>query len=150
MAEFANYKFLITNYKMVEINNKTRSKIDLGLVRKTTEKFLKYYKLKGKEVSIAFVGDKTIKKLNKKYRGKDNVTDVLAFVGENNYLGEIVIDYAQIKRQAKRFSGGVKEELIFILVHGLLHLLGYEDETERGKKKMERLGEEFINNVIRN
>jgi len=135
---------------MVEINNKTRSKIDLGLIRKITEKFLKYYKLKGKEVSIAFVGDKTIKKLNKKYRNKNYVTDVLAFAGENDYLGEIVIDYAQIKRQAKRFSGGVKKELIFILVHGLLHLLGYEDKTEKDRQEMERLGEEFIKLKIKN
>ena len=135
---------------MIEINNKTRNEIDLSLIKKITEKFLKYYKLESKEVSIAFVGDKTIKKLNKKYRDKDYITDVLAFVGEDNYLGEIIIDYAQIKRQAKRFSGSVKEEMIFILVHGLRHLLGHEDKTVKGKKKMERLGEKFIKLKIKN
>ena len=135
---------------MIEINNKTRSKIDLELVKKTAEKFLKYYKLKKKEVSIAFVGDTTIKELNKQYRDQDNITDVLAFCGEDDCLGEIVIDYAQIKRQAKRFSNSVKEELVFILVHGLLHLLGHEDKTEKGKKNMERLGEEFIKLKIKN
>ena len=133
---------------MVEINNKTRSNIDLDLVRKIAEKFLKYNKIKEKEVSIAFVGDKIIKNLNKKYRNIDKVTDVLSFPGEDNYLGEVIIDYAQIKRQAKRFSGSVKKEMIFILVHGLLHLQGHEDKTAKGEKKMEKLGKEFINNVI--
>ena len=128
---------------MIEINNKTRSKIDLILVEKIAEEFLKFYKIKSKEVSIAFVGDTVIRRLNKKYRGYDRITDVLSFKGEEE-LGEIIIDYSQIKRQAKKFSGTVKEELVFILVHGLLHLIGYRDDTENGKRKMEGLGKKFI------
>ncbi len=137
--------------RMIEINNKTNSKIDLILVKKVIKKFLQFYKIKAGEVSIAFVGDKVARKLNKKYRGVDKVTDVLAFPGmesnsfkEDNYLGEIIINYAQIKRQARRFSNSIKEELVFILVHGLLHLLGYDDQTEKGREKMEKLGKKFI------
>ncbi|MBU4347150.1 rRNA maturation RNase YbeY, partial [Patescibacteria group bacterium] len=62
------------------------------------------------------------------------------------FLGEVIIDYAQIKRQAREFGSGVNDELVFILVHGLLHLLGYDDKTEKGAKEMERLGEKFILN----
>lgn len=128
---------------MVEINNKTRSKINIVLVRRIVENFLKYYKLKKYEVSIAFVGDKTIKKLNKQYRKINKITDVLAFRvdDESNFLGEIIIDYAQIKRQAKASN---KQELIYILVHGLLHLIGYNDKTEAEAEKMNILTNKII------
>lgn len=132
---------------IIEINNKTKSKIDLKTVKTVTEKFLEKNRKKNKEVSIVFVGDKSIRKLNKEYRGKDKVTDVLSFDGEEGFLGEILIDYAQIKRQAKKFNNSTKDELIFILVHGLLHLIGYEDKTEKGRLKMEELGNKFIKNL---
>lgn len=157
---------------MVEINNKTKTKINLELVKRVTEKFLKLNpsrvgkasraeadKKKNYNVSIAFVGNIAIRKLNKIYRKKDKATDILSFPstivsdknwvdgkneGEGDFLGEIIINYSQIKRQAKAYKNSAQEELIFILVHGLLHLMGYEDETEDGRRKMERLGSEFI------
>jgi len=136
---------------MIEINNKTRSKINLALVRKVTGSFLKVYQKKNYQISIAFVGDKTIRKLNKIYRQVDKITDVLAFPEitgevniEENFLGEIIINHAQIKRQAKRFNNSIKGELVFILVHGLLHLMGYDDRTEEGRREMEGLGRRFI------
>lgn len=128
----------------MEINNKTRSKIDLALIKRTAERFLQAHKKEKCEVSIALVGDRKMRELNKVYRKKDRVTDVLAFRGEGLDLGEIIINSAQIKRQAGRFGNSPKQELIFILVHGLFHLLGYDDSDERGKKEMEELGEEFI------
>lgn len=136
---------------MVEVNNKTRSRIDISLVKKITEKFLAYNKLKNKDVSIAFVGDTTIGRLNKIYRGQNKITDVLAFQdNEKAFLGEIVIDYAQIKRQAYKYSKTAKAELVFILVHGLLHLIGHDDKTDKAAREMERLGKEFINHSISN
>lgn len=129
---------------MVEINNKTRSKINLSLVKKATEDFLKYYKKEKCEVSIAFVSDRKMRELNKTYRKKDRATDVLAFAGQGLDLGEVIINYAQIKRQAREFGNSARQELVFILVHGLLHLLGYDDGDEKGRKEMEELGMGFI------
>ena len=129
---------------MIEINNKTRTKINLRLVKIITENFFVYYKIKNKNVSIVFVGDIVMTRLNKKYRCKNYPTDILSFQDDEGDLGEIIIDYAQIKRQAFKFSKSIKAELIFILVHGLLHLLGYEDESEKGRMNMENLGKEFI------
>jgi rRNA maturation RNase YbeY len=129
---------------MVEINNRTKSHINLLLAKKVAEKFLRAYKKIGYEVSIVFVGDSVIRRLNKTYRSKDKITDVLAFKGEGKFLGEIIIDYAQIKRQASRYGNSVQSELIFILVHGLLHLIGLKDETAKGKKEMKRAGAGFI------
>ena len=135
---------------MVEINNQTKNKINSKLLKAVAEKFLVYYKVSKKEVSIAIVTDSTIKKINEQYRHQAKVTDVLSFVGEGDFLGEIVIDYAQIKRQAKEFNRKINDELIFILVHGLLHLIGYNDETEKDRLNMVKLGENFINLKCKN
>lgn len=132
---------------MVEINNRTKSVINEILVKETVESFLKHYKKPDKTVSVVFVGDSEIRKLNKRYRGKDKVTDVLSFSGSDEFFGEILIDYAQIRRQAKEFSADTEEELVFILVHGLLHLLGYNDETDEEAEEMDKLGREFIGKI---
>lgn len=133
---------------MVDINNQTRSKINLKKIEKITEKFIVSSPYKKSSISIAFVGDTVMRKMNKACRGYDKPTDVLSFPEEVNtrkeFLGEVIIDYAQIKRQAKFFSDSAEEELIFILVHGFYHLLGYEDETEKGKKTMDLLVKKFI------
>jgi len=142
---------------MIEISNKTRSRIDKALVSKIASGFLKKYKRAGQEVSIVFIGDKKMRELNKQYRNCDAVTDVLSFMetddmdpghrGGVKFLGEVVIDYAQIKRQAKKYSNTNKDELVFILVHGLLHLLGYEDESETGRREMEKLGNKIVKQI---
>ena|SRR3989339_16390 len=133
----------------IEINNRTRHKLDIKLIKTVTARFLKQYSSANREVSIALVGDRVMRRLNREYRGRDKVTDVLSFSGEGDYFGEIIIDYAQIKRQAKKFSPSPRAEFIFILVHGLLHLAGYDDKSEKGKKEMERLGHEFIKKIKR-
>ena len=128
----------------VDVTNKTRTKINTTLVKKVSEQFLKKYKKDKLDLSIVFVGDRRIQTINKMYRGYDKVTDILSFEGGGESFGELIIDYAQIRRQAKYFNNSVKEELVFILVHGLFHLLGYEDKTEKEESRMIKLGEAFI------
>lgn len=130
---------------MIEINNTAKQKINLALIKKTAQKFLKAYGKEKYDLSIAFVSSVEMRKLNKQCRNKDQTTDVLSFEGEGEFLGEIIIDYAQVKRQAAEYGASAEEELIFILVHGLLHLIGYDDTTEKGMEEMIRLGEKFIN-----
>jgi len=133
---------------MIEINNKIRSNIKIKKVKEVSEQFLKIYKKEKFNISIAFVGDKTIQKLNKDYRKKNRVTDVLVFREEpsdkNKDLGEIIINYAQIKRQAKIYKNSEHKELDYILIHGLLHIMGYDDKNEKGRKEMEDIGEKII------
>lgn len=131
---------------MIEINNKTKTKIDAKLISEITDKFLKKYKINKTNVSIAFIGDEKMKELNSNYLKKNKTTDILSFLGEDDFLGEILINPNQIKKQAKESDNTFKQELIFILVHGLLHLAGYNDKTEKDRLKMIKLGEEFINN----
>jgi len=103
----------------------------------------RFVKVKNYEASIAFVNSKTIRFANRVYRGKDSVTDVLSFSLEKN-SGEILISYSQAQKQAKEVGHGVRKEISFLIVHGLLHLFGYDHETSKEAKKMFDLQEKII------
>ena len=96
------------------------------------------------EVSLVFVTDSQIRKLNERYRHKNKATDVLSFPmnvkdKRAKLLGDIVISADTAKRDAKKKGIRFEEELKFLLIHGFLHLLGYDHEiSEREKKRMER------------
>jgi probable rRNA maturation factor len=115
------------------------------------------------EVHLAFVSDEEMRALNKRFRRIDKTTDVLSFGeaipardrgtaaiahingrraenGGRFELGEILISPQQASRQARRRKRPVMEEVAFLAAHGVLHLLGYEDETPAGYREMVRLG----------
>lgn len=100
------------------------------------------------EISLSFVGNKEIRQLNKDFRGIDKVTDVLSFPfqEENFYpglLGDIVISVDKAKEQAKEYGHSEEREILYLLVHSMLHLLGY-DHMEKDEKKAMREKEEEI------
>jgi len=125
---------------MIEINNTTKNKIKTKKLIGIIEIFLKAYKLKNFDVSVAIIGDKVMREMNLNYRGFDKTTDVLSFSGIN----EIIISYSQIKRQAKELKKSIDSELVFILVHGLFHLIGREDHTEKLRLAMIAEEEKFL------
>lgn len=97
---------------------------------------------RGKELSIAFVSDRKIKELNKIFRDKNKVTDVLSFPYEpdqydyletENFLGDIVISLEQASRQALENNLTVELEIKQLILHGILHLCGYDHETDEGE-----------------
>ena len=83
------------------------------------------------EVSIAFVNDRTMRGLNRKFRGKNKTTDVLTFPGED--ACEIVISVDRAKRQAAAEKHSLPTEVRYLLLHGILHGLGYDHETDNGE-----------------
>ena len=94
-------------------------------------------------MSVLFVDDETMRGLNLQYRGVDAPTDVLSFAQEPNeadpwetVLGDVVISMDTAKRQAEERDWPVERELEVLLVHGALHLLGYDDESAEGLEKM--------------
>lgn len=87
------------------------------------------------DVSIAFVSEKEMKKLNKEWRGKDAVTDVLSF-GDDEGNGEVILSYEQAARQAKEMKHPTRDEILFLLVHGVLHLHGFDHMKPGDAKKM--------------
>lgn len=89
------------------------------------------------EVGVVFVSDREMTKLNTVHRNKKKTTDVLSFAdGAHGLLGDIVISVAQAERQAKEAKKPLRNELAMLLVHGVLHLLGYDHETLKDEKVM--------------
>ncbi|GIW44993.1 MAG: endoribonuclease YbeY [Candidatus Binatia bacterium] len=104
------------------------------------------------EVSIRFVTDAEIHELNRRYRGKDRPTDVLAFAaregervpGDERWLGDIVISIATAHRQAAERGHSLFEEVKGLIVHGLLHLLGYDHERSPAEARKMRRKERWL------
>jgi len=115
----------------IEINKLVSDKIGFKFLEKFAKKVLKLIKLDIPELSVAVVDDKKMIALNKQYKKHNYTTDVLAF----DY-GEMIICLDQAKRQAKELKHSLKEELEILLIHGILHLSGYDDGTKKDFNKM--------------
>ena len=115
---------------------------------------LEHEKVENAIFSIIFVDDEEIHNMNRDYRGVDRVTDVISFAFEDNenivynnvrMLGDIYICIPQMKRQAEEYKHSEKRELSFLVVHGLLHLLGYDHMNPEDEKIMFDLQELILN-----
>ena len=103
--------------------------------------------------SIVFSSDAEIKRLNYLYRRKNRSTDVLSFSmregkrlkRDSSILGDIVISVDRAKKQAGRFNSTFKKETCLYIIHGILHLLGYEDGGPSSRKKMQRKEAQILN-----
>ena len=98
----------------------------------------------GAELAIVLTNDSAIRKLNRTWRGKDEPTNVLAFPGRQpaspqGSLGDIVIAYETLAREAKAEGKPFGHHLAHLAVHGFLHLCGYDHDTDRQAAAMERL-----------
>ena len=130
----------------LNIFNKTRGKIDRVFCKKVVATIVKIVG-KGLEASLVFVSEKEIQKLNKKYRQKNKATNVLSFsdTKEKNfdqntkYLGEIFICLSVAQKEAKQYGWSLKHNLARLIVHGALHLLGFDHSNLKNRKKMEGL-----------
>lgn len=122
---------------MIEINNLTTTPFEERFLNKVARKVLKGERKNKLELSIALVKLKRIKELNKKYRKKNRPTDVLSFLYSDS--GEIIICPEIIEKNAGKFKTTFKKELIRVLIHGILHILGYNHgKSVRKAKKMEK------------
>src|SRR5262245_29483484 len=106
------------------------------------------------ELSLALVTDPMIHALNRQYRGKDKPTDVLSFPLADeiqpSVLGDVVISVDTTARQAQQHGHSLGEELQILLIHGILHLLGYDHEVSRGESIRMRRKEQEILQVLTN
>ena len=110
------------------------------------------------ELNIMLVGNAYIRTLNKKYKKRDSSTDVLAFRLDDEYntcssekklIGEIVISLDQAKKQARMYGVSFEKELCLYVIHGILHLLGYDDIKPKDRIIMERKQFELLTSLWR-
>jgi probable rRNA maturation factor len=116
---------------MIEINNLTNFTVDKTFFTGVAKKVLKGENKGTENISIAFVSPEEIHKLNKKYRKKDKPTDVLSFERVSDFkeeAAEIIVCPAMVREKSQDSKLPLKKELAKILIHGILHTLGYDYE----------------------
>jgi probable rRNA maturation factor len=127
---------------MIEVVSRQRKmRVDCGRWRAFVERALKVVPAEGAGVTVSFVSDRAMRELNRRWRGKGGTTDVLSFPsgqeefekGEGATLGDVVISVEQAARQAAEHGLDFEGEVAQLILHGLLHLCGYDHETDSGE-----------------
>ena len=123
---------------VVVLNRQRRQRIDATRLRRVLRGAGRTLGVGG-EVSVVLAGDGLLRRLNRDFRGKDRPTDVLSFPGVegDEGLGDVVISVPTAARNARRLGHSVPRELDVLALHGFLHVLGYDHETDDGT--MDRL-----------
>lgn len=129
--------------------------LPLKQVQRAAEKMLEAMRIESAELSVLLTDDATIHRLNYQHRGKNHATDVLAFplmdpedetlqTLEGGALGDVVISLDTAQRQAGQFGQDLLEQVRTLLAHGLLHLLGYDHQTDVEESEMNALAERLV------
>lgn len=110
---------------------------------------LDFFDKSDSEIGLTFVDDKEIARLNKLFLGHSGPTDVLSFpLGNEKNLGDIVVSLDTAKVQASIIDVSLKELVVVLLVHGFLHLLGYDHKNKNQKNKMRRMESKLLFKLI--
>lgn len=119
------------------LNTKKLEKVVISILRK--------FDVYDGELSIVFATDSEIRPFNKRYRASNKPTDVLSFaLGEEGILGDIIISVDRARSQSKIFGTSFKDEMELYIIHGVLHLLGCDDETAAARKTMRKKEKELM------
>ena len=139
-------------------NEHPEIKIDSLDIKLKNQKIMIHLDFLDQEISILFMKDVDIRQLNKEFRNVDKATDVLSFPQNQDdglsfpsekILGDIAISLDKAKFQAKQHDLAFKEEIILLLIHGILHLLGYDHEiSEREEIKMRKKTRELFKEIF--
>ena len=141
------------------IDNQQKKKIPTDTIRQKTKQILNALGCDAHEISIVVTDDNRIHELNKVYRGVDKPTNVLAFpMQEGEFsdispglLGDVVISYEYAQKEADEAEIHILERLSQLLIHGILHLVGYDHETGTADaKKMEDKSLQILRRIEKN
>jgi probable rRNA maturation factor len=154
---------------ILSLVNFTTYKISEDFLEKIIKRILKEEGIKKDyTLEVVLLGQRKMRSINKRYMGTNRVTDVLSFPflevakttkrdlqfiepkETEKSLGEILLCPSKIKRNAKKFKKGFKEELTLVFIHGILHLLGYDHKNKEMTKRMRRKEEEILKEIYSN
>ena len=132
--------------------------VDCELLKIQGRNILFFLGCGNQELSVLLTDDKKIRELNKEYRGQDRATDVLSFPqneGEENepdyhLMGDVVISTVTAKRQASQHGLSLEEEIVLLLIHGILHLLGFNHERSEEACHMKKKTRELFDHIFPN
>jgi probable rRNA maturation factor len=148
----------------IHVEEKFRGLVDGGWIKKIVQQILKAEGVAPPyEVSLVFTDSETVKQLNRDYRGVDEPTDVLAFYmlpqkeADDSFalppdgvtrLGEVIISYSQAVAQAREQGHSPEKELALLVIHGILHLTGYDHKEPEKESKMREKERELLERCL--
>ncbi|HEY7913746.1 MAG TPA: rRNA maturation RNase YbeY [Blastocatellia bacterium] len=125
---------------VIEVVSRQRlARVDKEEVARLASAAIEAVRHEGAQMTVAFVRDRRMRALNREFRGKDRATDVLSFPAgdafdeRGRYLGDVVISIDTAMRQAGDTGHKLEREISELLIHGVLHLCGYDHETDQGE-----------------
>ncbi len=146
----------------VEVAEPFAQAVDQQALEAAVAETLRQHGLQAASLTVVLTDDETVRELNRQYRGVDRPTDVLSFPAQEGqaqppmelppelaqematYLGDVIIAYPYTVRQAARYGHPVEAELQLLVVHGVLHLLGYDHATPQEKARMWQVQERIL------
>tara|TARA_Y100000590_G_scaffold128232_1_gene146615 strand:- start:1449 stop:1892 length:444 start_codon:yes stop_codon:yes gene_type:complete len=139
---------------MIKINcsiDSAFNEINTGVVRNIAKHVIKSQKIKDADLTFIFTSDELLSELKMEFFHKDHLTDVIAF-RLNDYKdklvdGEVYISLPRAKENSLEFDQPYEKELSRLIIHGCLHVLGYDDQTSNEKKLMTSLEDEYLNKI---
>ncbi len=142
----------MSSFEILINNTLDHYEINAIRLKKSVETVLANEKLRKARISVVLTEDDTIINLNKKFLNKDDTTDVLSFEIEKNdkaglIEGEIYANLNQIERQAVDYNVSFESELFRIVIHGVLHLIGYDDKLEKDLLRMREKEDHYLSLV---
>ncbi|MDK2946166.1 rRNA maturation RNase YbeY [Geotoga petraea] len=133
---------------VINVSNNTDNFVNIKKINKIVKQIIKEEYQDGNfELNIFLTDNKTIEEYNSKFRGKSIPTDVLSFEYglKEEIIGDIVISIEMIKEQAKNFNNTFEEEFFYILIHGVLHILGYDHtNTDDQEEEMFKIQNKYF------
>ncbi len=130
-------------------NLQKKYKIEREKIEKMMLKLMKKFGIVKGELSVAFVSFSKMKELNRNLRGVDAPTDVLSYLLEEEpFLGEVIVCPEVANSQAKEIGHSFEKELALLLIHGFLHLLGYDHKSQGDLQKMEMLQKNLLEELV--
>ena len=141
---------------MIYLKNSQRSvPVNTDALQRDAERLLSYLKLSAYDLSIWITTDQTIRRFNKQFRGKDKATDILSFGGleyansdelfdDGLSLGDLIIAASFVARMLPELDCTLDERMRVLLIHGVVHLLGYDHETDAEWAEMQVKEQELL------
>ena len=140
------------------INKQKTVVLDRKTIRALINALLKEHDAAGADLTLTFADDKHVHDLNRDYRGIDKPTDVLSFAmcdggderdeGEELVLGDVIISVDRAAVQSRRFKRTVDREILKLVAHGVLHLLGYDHPTDARLAEMRRIENRHVRSAV--
>jgi probable rRNA maturation factor len=124
-----------------------RSSVDFPFryLKPVARNLLSHEAPQGAQVNVILSDNRLLRRLNKRFRKKDRPTDVLSFsFNEPLFLGEVYISLDKAKKQAREYGATLKEEVVRLMIHGLLHLLGYTHYRTKERMRMEGMEQKYL------